>query len=91
MSMDEASPEMVDGEMSEGPASRERLLKFEVQMYRLREGEYVVDFQVRATRNLLDCAHIMALSCSTVHCRSIYLLCRLLQLDEQTCSVAVTC
>jgi len=46
-SMDEASPEMVDGEMSDGPASRERLLMFEVQMYRLREGEYVVDFQVR--------------------------------------------
>ena len=44
--MEEATPEAADGLMSDDAAARERVLKFEVQMYRLRDGEYVVDFQV---------------------------------------------
>lgn len=44
--MEDAAPDMADGTMTDDAASRERVLKFEVQMYRLREGEYVVDFQV---------------------------------------------
>lgn len=44
--MEESTPDMADGTMTDDAAARERVLKFEVQMYRLREGEYVVDFQV---------------------------------------------
>jgi hypothetical protein len=44
--MEEATPEAADGLMGDDAAARERVLKFEVQMYRLRDGEYVVDFQV---------------------------------------------
>ena len=44
--MEDASPEAADGLMLDDATSRERVLKFEVQMYRLRDGEYVVDFQV---------------------------------------------
>mmetsp|Transcript_2344 Transcript_2344/g.7017 ORF Transcript_2344/g.7017 Transcript_2344/m.7017 type:complete len:506 (-) Transcript_2344:768-2285(-) len=46
-SIEEAVAEMETGgdQVDGAPTTRERLLKFEVQMYRLREGEYVVDFQ----------------------------------------------
>ena len=48
--MDDAAAAAVGGEpMGEG---RERVLKFEVQLYRLREGEYVMDFQVRTIERL---------------------------------------
>jgi 5'-AMP-activated protein kinase catalytic alpha subunit len=43
--MEEATPEAADGLMGDDATARERVLKFEVQMYRLRDGEYVVDFQ----------------------------------------------
>ena len=60
LAVDVASPDM-DGEMAEDSAVRERVLKFEVQMYRLREGEYVVDFQVGllnlATRGTASSSH----------------------------------
>lgn len=40
-----AEMETCRDEVEGQPTSRQRLLKFEVQMYRMREGEYVVDFQ----------------------------------------------
>lgn len=50
--MEEATPEAPDGLMGDDATARERVLKFEVQMYRLRDGEYVVDFQVRCSATL---------------------------------------
>ena len=29
------------------PGSKERVLKFELQMYKMRDGEYCIDIQVR--------------------------------------------
>ena len=52
--MEEATPEAADGLMGDDATARERVLKFEVQMYRLRDGEYVVDFQVGCSA-VLNC------------------------------------
>lgn len=34
------------GSSSSLPGSRERILKFEMQMYKMRDGEYCIDIQV---------------------------------------------
>jgi hypothetical protein len=36
-----------DGGSANLPGSRERVLKFELQMYKMRDGEYCIDIQVK--------------------------------------------
>ena len=55
--MEDATPEASDGLMGDDAAARERVLKFEVQMYRLRDGEYVVDFQVGCPAVTICCTN----------------------------------
>ena len=35
--------------VAESPTEGQHVLKFEVQIYKARDGEYVVDFQVKVT------------------------------------------
>ncbi|KDD76318.1 hypothetical protein H632_c270p0, partial [Helicosporidium sp. ATCC 50920] len=44
-SLGESSMDEHEGEGEGGAATLERLVKFEVQVYKVREGEYVLDFQ----------------------------------------------
>ena len=36
-----------DGGSANLPGSKERVLKFELQMYKMRDGEYCIDIQVK--------------------------------------------
>ncbi len=36
-----------DGASANLPGSKERVLKFELQMYKMRDGEYCIDIQVK--------------------------------------------
>lgn len=39
------------------PGSKERVLKFELQMYKMRDGEYCIDIQVTAPSAHLGGSH----------------------------------
>ncbi len=45
------------GSSSSLPGSAERVLKFEVQMYKMRDGEYCLDIQVCARASLCCAMH----------------------------------
>lgn len=80
-SIEEAVAEMETGgdQVDGAPTTRERLLKFEVQMYRLREGEYVVDFQVPTTDPLAPIKQAAPLACMKVHWIADHLICKKLK------------
>ena len=47
--------------VAESPTEGQHVLKFEVQIYKARDGEYVVDFQVRVTEPLYCAISFMVL------------------------------
>ena len=46
------------------PGSKERVLKFELQMYKMRDGEYCIDIQVKSLtcNDISVCQHLLAAS-----------------------------
>ena len=44
------------------PGSKERVLKFELQMYKMRDGEYCIDIQVKVLlyNGMFICQHLIA-------------------------------